>query len=111
MEGESLIPKHGGYRGLKSFRMAQLCYDVTVRFCDRYVDRRSRTHDQMVANAALSLLNVACYLLHRQLQAQARRFEEEGGFTERLYRMRSSTRSEEKGSSAGIRGRGSRGRA
>lgn len=22
--------------------------DVTVRFCDKYVDRRSRTHDQMV---------------------------------------------------------------
>lgn len=202
---ESLIPKHGGYRRLKSFQLAQLVYDVTVRFCERYVDRRSRTRDQMVqaarsgvqniaegsqasgtskktelkltnvarasleelrldyedflrqrglpllppdhpslvrfkarhcatveevrlwvedeqgrartsrdehgesgtssvlvrggrcpsvsssalvANAVLSLLNLCCYLLDRQLEAQARAFETEGGFTERLYRIR-----------------------
>jgi hypothetical protein len=42
---EPLIPKHGGYRRLKSFQIAQLIYDVTVRFCDRYINRRSRTHD------------------------------------------------------------------
>jgi four helix bundle suffix protein len=207
---EPLIPKHGGYRKLKSFQVAQLIYDVTVRFCDRYVDKRSRTHDQMVqaarsgvqniaegsqasatskktelkltnvarasleelrldyedflrqrglpiwdrddprrqelidrrcttaddvalwvrkvhdrglrgqsgprgeylsipsttstksttsiypelaANAALVLLAVACSLLDRQLAAQAKAFETEGGFTERLYRMRSEKRS------------------
>jgi four helix bundle suffix protein len=45
-----------------------------------------------VANAALSLLNLACYLLDRQIAAQAKAFEEEGGFTERLYRVRSSRR-------------------
>ena len=207
-EHEPLIPKHGGYRKLKSFQIAQLVYDVTVRFCDRYVERRSRTHDQMVqaarsgvqniaegsqasgtskkmelkltnvarasleelrldyedflrqrglplwkpdhpalsrfkakrcasldgvrawvekeqkgqehtdkqgrtragtdkasvsvsdgqcrsvpasvlvANAALSLLNLCCYLLDRQLEAQAKAFETEGGFTERLYKKR-----------------------
>ncbi len=210
-EREPLIPKHGGYRRLKSFQIAQLVYDVTVRFCDRYVPPRSRTHDQMVqaarsgvqniaegsqasgtskkmelkltnvarasleelrldyedflrqrglpqwppdhpalqrfkarrcstleevrawveeergdghgrartdtdergrsdraapsvlvggspcpsvssaelvANAALSLLNLCCYLLDRQLAAQAAAFEREGGFTERLYRAR-----------------------
>ena len=48
---EPLIPKHGGYRKLKSFQVAQLVYDVTVRFCDRYIDQRSRTHDQMVQAA------------------------------------------------------------
>jgi len=209
---EPLIPKHGGYRNLKSFQVAQLVYDVTVRFCDRYIEKRSRTHDQMVqaarsgvqniaegsqasgtskkmelkltnvarasleelrldyedflrqrglelwpphhpalmrfkakrcatldevsawvkeernrtqtntdeqgqsagarssvpvraspceppasavlvANAALSLLNLACYLLDRQLAAQATAFENEGGFTERLYRVRSQKRS------------------
>jgi four helix bundle suffix protein len=202
---EPLIPKHGGYRNLKSFQMAQVIYDVTVRFCDRYIDKRSRTHDQMVqaarsgvqniaegsqasgtskktelkltnvarasleelrldyedflrqrslpiwdrvdprrqelidcrcttadevaqwvreehdrglhgrgrlsgqkhqstksaastypelaANAALVLLAVACSLLDRQLAAQARAFETEGGFTERLYRVRSEKRS------------------
>lgn len=30
---EGLIPTHGGYRNLKSFQIAQLVYDVTVRFC------------------------------------------------------------------------------
>lgn len=209
MNDEPLIPKHGGYRKLKSFQVAQLVYDVTVRFCDRYVDRRSRTHDQvvqaarsgvqniaegsqasgtskkfelkltnvarasleqlrldyedflrqrgfvqwpadhpalrrfkgrrcatlaevrawvgeerrswgtntdehgrsrtdatsvpvrvgpcpssaeLVANAALSLLNLCCYLLDRQLAAQAAAFEKEGGFTERLHRTRSQAR-------------------
>lgn len=210
-ERESLIPKHGGYRKLKSFQVAQLVYDVTVRFCDRYIEKRSRTHDQMVqaarsgvqniaegsqasgtskktelkltnvarasleelrldyedflrqrglpvwapdhptlkrfkakrcatvedvrawveeerkrdghgqtwtntdknkkqsvsvsespcesvsssllvANAALSLLNLCCYFLDRQLAAQATAFEQEGGFTERLYKVRSARR-------------------
>ena len=204
---EPLIPKHGGYRKLKSFQVAQLVFDITVRFCDRYIDKRSRTHDQMVqaarsgvqniaegsqasgtskktelkltnvarasleelrldyedflrqrglpiwdrddprrqglidcrcataddlalwvreehncgrrglsglggqnlstsstkstpptfpeltANAALVLLAVACSLLDRQLAAQAKSFETEGGFTERLYRVRSEKRS------------------
>jgi four helix bundle suffix protein len=188
--GEPLVPKQGGYRKLKSFRVARLVYDVTVRFCDRYIDKRSRTHDQMVqaarsgvqniaegsqasgtsrkmeikltnvarasleellldyedylrqrglalwpvddprrralverrpssvedvadwtravhsgesipsissippsyteiaANGAHALIGVACTLLDRQVAAQAKSFEEEGGFTERLYRTR-----------------------
>jgi len=205
MEREPLIPPHGGYRKLKSFQVAQLCYDVTVRFCDRYIDKRSRTHDQMVqaarsgvqniaegskasgtskkmelkltnvarasleelrldyedylrqrgltlwptddprrkelvarrcataddvaawvsevhgrdgldgpdgqsiqsiksipskrlryseiaANAALVLIGVACALLDRQIRAQATAFEREGGFTERLHRIRTARR-------------------
>jgi four helix bundle suffix protein len=56
---ESLIPKHGGYRKLKSFQVAELVYDVTVRFCDRYIDRRSRTHDQMVQAARSGIQNIA----------------------------------------------------
>jgi four helix bundle suffix protein len=188
-EPEALIPVHGGYRKLKSFQIAQLAYDVTVRFCDRYVDRRSRTRDQMVqaarsgvqniaegsqasgtskktelkltnvarasleelrldyedflrqrrlpqwpredtrraqliaarpttaddvaawvrrvhntasirstyaeiaANAALVLLAVACSLLDRQIVALENNFVAEGGFTERLYRVRQQRRS------------------
>lgn len=56
---ESLIPKHGGYRKLKSFQLAQLVYDVTVRFCDRYIEKRSRTHDQMVQAARSGVQNIA----------------------------------------------------
>ena len=54
-----LIPKHGGYRQLKSFQMAQLVYDITVRFCDKYVDRFSRTRDQMVQAARSGVQNIA----------------------------------------------------
>uniref|UniRef100_B3EPI3 Uncharacterized protein n=1 Tax=Chlorobium phaeobacteroides (strain BS1) TaxID=331678 RepID=B3EPI3_CHLPB len=43
----------------------------------------------LVANGALSLLNLACYLLDRQVERLATDFENEGGFTERLYRVRS----------------------
>ena len=56
---EGLIPKHGGYRNLKSFQVAQLVYDVTVRFCDRYIDRFSRTKDQMVQAARSGVQNIA----------------------------------------------------
>ena len=56
---EGLIPKHGGYRKLKSFQIAQLVYDITVRFCDRYIDKRSRTHDQMVQAARSGVQNIA----------------------------------------------------
>lgn len=55
----NLIPKHGGYRKLKSFQVAQLVYDITVRFCNRYIDRRSRTHDQMVQAARSGVQNIA----------------------------------------------------
>lgn len=54
-----LIPRHGGYRKLKSFQVARLVYDVTVRFCDRYVDRFSRTRDQMVQAARSGVQNIA----------------------------------------------------
>jgi four helix bundle suffix protein len=54
-----LIPKHGGYRKLKSFQVAQLVYDITVRFCDKYVDRFSRTKDQMVQAARSGVQNIA----------------------------------------------------
>lgn len=54
-----LIPKHGGYRKLKSFQVAQLCYDVTVRFCNRYVDKFSRTKDQMLQAGRSGVQNIA----------------------------------------------------
>ncbi len=58
-EPEKLIPKHGGYRHLKGFQVAQVVYDVTVRFCARYVDSKSRTRDQMVQAARSCVQNIA----------------------------------------------------
>ena len=46
------------------------------------------TYPELAANAALTLIAVACGLLDRQIASQARSFEEEGGFTERLYHVR-----------------------
>ncbi len=46
----------------------------------------------LAANGALSLLNLACYLLDRQVERLALDFENEGGFTERLYKVRSEKR-------------------
>lgn len=54
-----LITKHGGYKNLKTFQIAQLIFDITVRFCDRFIDKKSRTHDQMVQAARSGVQNIA----------------------------------------------------
>jgi len=59
MEPERLIPPHGGYEKLKSYQMSVLVYDATVKFCDRFIDRKSRTHDQMVQAARSGNKNIA----------------------------------------------------
>ncbi len=56
---EGFIPQHGGFRKLRSFQAAQLAYDGTVIFCDRFIDKRSRTHDQMVQAARSGVQNIA----------------------------------------------------
>ena len=53
---------------------------------------QSTTYAEISANGALALLAVACSLLNRQMAAQEKAFVEEGGFTERLYRVRSGQR-------------------
>ena len=55
----NLIPKHGGYRKPKSVQVAQLVYDITVRFCDKYIDKFSLTKDQMVQAARSGVQNIA----------------------------------------------------
>jgi four helix bundle suffix protein len=56
---EPIIVRHGGYRKLRTFQLARLCYDLTVRFCERYVARGSRTRDQMVQAARSGVQNIA----------------------------------------------------
>ncbi len=58
-EMDKLLPQHGGYRRLKSFQLARLIFDITVRFCERYVSRFSRTRDQMVQAARSGVQNIA----------------------------------------------------
>ena len=56
--GERLRPS-GGYRELRSFQVATIVYDATVSFCDRFLDKRSRTVDQMVQAARSGRQNIA----------------------------------------------------
>lgn len=44
---------------MKSFQMSTLVYDLTVEFCDRFIEKRSRTHDQMVQAARSGRQNIA----------------------------------------------------
>lgn len=53
------IPKHGGYSNLLSYQKSEIIFDATIYFCDRYIDRRSRTHDQMVQAARSGKQNIA----------------------------------------------------
>ncbi len=54
----NLIPPHGGYRKLMSYQMAEIVYDATVKFCERFIDKRSRTFDQMVQAARSGKQNI-----------------------------------------------------
>jgi four helix bundle suffix protein len=58
-EDDGLIRPHGGYRYLLTFQLAELIYDCTVRFCDAFIDKKSRTHDQMVQAARSGVQNIA----------------------------------------------------
>ena len=56
---QQLLFRSGGYRNLKSFRLARVCYNVTVRFVELYIPASSRTTDQMVQAARSGVQNIA----------------------------------------------------
>ncbi len=87
-EHESLLPKHGGYKNLFSYQVAELIFDITVLFCEKYVPIRDRTNDQMVQSARSGFQNIAEGSVDSGVSALERKFLEEGGVTERMYRMR-----------------------
>jgi four helix bundle protein len=55
---DGFIPPHGGYKKLLSYRKALIVFQATVYFCDRFIDKRSRTHDQMVQAARSGKQNI-----------------------------------------------------
>lgn len=59
MSDDNLIPAHGGYRSLQSYKTAEIIYDATVAFCSRFIERKSRTNDQMVQAARSGKQNIA----------------------------------------------------
>lgn len=54
-----IIRKSGGYRKLATFQTSTIIYDATVWFTEKFVDRRSRTIDQMVQAARSGRQNIA----------------------------------------------------
>jgi four helix bundle suffix protein len=78
----------------------QTLIDRRCKTLDEVVDwvRETRGHTreigfaEIAANGALTLIAVTSALLDRQIAAQAACFEKEGGFSERLYRIRSARR-------------------
>jgi len=55
---ERFIPPHGGYQKLLSYQKAEIVYDATVHFCERLLDKRDRTRDQMVQAARSGKQNI-----------------------------------------------------
>ena len=58
-EPNRIIIPHGGYQKLKSFQMSEIVYDATVVFCGRFINKYSRTIDQMVQAARSGRQNIA----------------------------------------------------
>jgi four helix bundle protein len=61
LEGNSRkkLRSSGGYRKTASFQTTTLIYDATVWFCEKFMDPRSRTVDQMVQAARSGRQNIA----------------------------------------------------
>ena len=45
------IPPHGNYRELLSYQKAEVAFDITFRFCQRFLSKGDRTIDQMIQPA------------------------------------------------------------
>lgn len=56
---QGFIPPHGGYAGLLSYQKAEIVYDATVYFCDRFLDKYDRNRDQMIQAARSGKQNIA----------------------------------------------------
>jgi hypothetical protein len=73
---DGFIPPHGGYTHLLSCRKAEIIYDATVHFCDRFFEKRDRTRDQMIQAArsgkqnVIGLIKVANYLLDKRIRCR-----------------------------------------
>ncbi len=57
--GHNLLPAYGNYEELLSYQKAEVVYDLTFRFCERFLRRGDRTIDQMVQAARSGKQNIA----------------------------------------------------
>jgi four helix bundle suffix protein len=59
MSSSGFIPPHGHYRKLLSYQKAEIVFDVTFRFCQRFLSKGDRTVDQMIQAARSGKQNIA----------------------------------------------------
>jgi four helix bundle suffix protein len=58
-DGPGFLPPHGNYQELLSYQKAEVVYDLTYRFCQRFLNKGDRTIDQMVQAARSGKQNIA----------------------------------------------------
>src|SRR5213595_219996 len=58
MNQDGFIPPHGNYRELLSYQKAEVVYDITFRFCQKFLSRGDRTVDQMIQAARSGKQNI-----------------------------------------------------
>src|SRR5215467_3228223 len=59
MNQPGFLPPHGNYRELLSFQKAEVVYDITFRFCHKFLTRGDRTIDQMIQAARSGKQNIS----------------------------------------------------
>jgi len=59
MSAQGFIPPHGNYRELLSYQKSEVIYDITFRFCHKYLSKGDRTVDQMIQAARSGKQNIA----------------------------------------------------
>ena len=57
-DDQTFIPPHGNYQELLSYQKAEVVYDLTFRFCERFLKKSDRTIDQMVQAARSGKQNI-----------------------------------------------------
>src|SRR5690349_5424576 len=57
-DDSGFIPAHGNYEELLSYQKAVVVYDITYRFCQRFLGKGDRTVDQMVQGARSGKQNI-----------------------------------------------------
>src|SRR4051794_12097056 len=58
-EPPGFLPPRGNYPALLSYQKAEVAYDITFRFCQRFLTRGDRTIDQMIQAARSGKQNIA----------------------------------------------------
>jgi len=92
---EKLIRPSGNYRKLLSYQKTEVIYEMTFYFCQKYLQKGDLCETrppETIANMAIILINQADYLLFKQLERLEKDFVTQGGFSERMMRVRKEKR-------------------